>query len=328
MKFTVLLLLFSTALLQSQQDPQLSQFHNNRLLYNPAYAGMNGFLCIGTAYRTQWVGFPGAPRTFTGWINGRSNLLGGGIGLHFTHDQLGLEKNTRILGSYSKHFELFKGKLGIGIAGNIQQKTLNGIWMAPDGTQGDASIPSPSARDWIAGMDMGFWYHASHLYFGISGTQLTQSVFRDGPVSYKSVRHYFANAGFRYTPSFLRNIELINHLLVKSDGKALAFDLHSQAWFMEQFYLGAGIRPGDAVIASAGFRWLGLLFGYSYDITTSSLRNHSSNSHEISVRYCVPIVPHERKKKSAENPRFMWGERFSTPGYKDRFIPPSFNSDW
>ncbi len=327
MKRLVLLMLLCSTIAYSQQEPQFSQFQNNRLLFNPAYAGMNGMLCFGSNYRTQWTGFPGAPKTFTAWMNTRAPRLGGGIAMHFTHDQLGLEKNTRILGMYSRHFEIFSGKLGIGIAGNIQQKSMNGVWIAPDGTSGDQSIPSPASKDWMAGMDLGVWYHASRLYLGLSSTQLTQGLFKDGPVSYKTARHYFVNAGFRWTPSFLRNIELRNHLLAKSDGKLTAFDIQSQVWLMEQFYLGAGYRPGDAAILMAGVRWGNILFGYSYDITLSNIQHHSSNTHELSVRYCHPITI-KVKGKSIQNPRFMWGDRFSKKNDTEYISKSKFNTDW
>ncbi len=33
-----------------------------------------------------------------------------------------------------------------------------------------------------------------------------------------------------------------------------------------------------------------LKIGYSYDVTTSKLKNYSSGSHEIMLNYCIAIV--------------------------------------
>ncbi len=327
MRSSVLLIcVFILSFGMAQQDPQFTQFYNNRLMFNPGYSGMNGLLCAGSNFRSQWVGFPGAPKTFSAWINSRSNFLRGGLSVHFTRDQLGFEKNTRIIGSYSKHIVIGATRLGVGVGLNMQQKTLDGNWIAPQGTSGDNSIPSPTSHDWLAGMDGGAYFQSNRLYAGLSTSQITQGVFKDGTVGFKTARHYFATAGFRFTPAFARNWDLRTHFLAKTDAKATTFDLHTQAWYMDQLYAGVGYRPGDAVMFSAGIRLSGLVVGYSFDVTTSALKNHSSNTHEISIRYCFPI--HKRIiDHRIENPRFMWGDRNNKPK-SDIYTTESFNSDW
>ncbi|WP_439647573.1 type IX secretion system membrane protein PorP/SprF, partial [Belliella alkalica] len=50
---------------KSQQLPQFSQYIFNGLHINPGYAGYKGQPYIQSTYRDQWIGFPGAPKTFT-----------------------------------------------------------------------------------------------------------------------------------------------------------------------------------------------------------------------------------------------------------------------
>ncbi len=62
----LLLLLFlkpeqSTA----QQDPMFSQYMNNILAVNPAYAGSKNLVSAQAMTRNQWVAFDGAPVTQT-----------------------------------------------------------------------------------------------------------------------------------------------------------------------------------------------------------------------------------------------------------------------
>lgn len=326
MRHLVLFLLLGMHIAYSQQDPQFSQFHRNRLLHNPGFAGMMGKMCVGSNYRTQWTGFPGAPKTFTGWVNAYVPQLRGGLAFHFTHDVLGFEKNTRLLGMYAIHRIIGRARLGLGISGNLQQKSLNGMWVAPDGATGDNSIPAPAARDWLGGMDAGAWFHGYRLYAGISATQITKGVFRDGNVHYAAARHYFVNAGTRFFLPVQPDFEIRFHFLGKSDAGASSIDLLAECWWQGMFYAGGGWRGGDAVIVSAGAKRNGILIGYSYDMTTSALRNHSANTHEISIRICCSGKI-KCKSRSKENPRFMWGDRFAGPPECEMEVP-GFNIDW
>ena len=46
----------------------------------------------------------------------------------------------------------------------------------------------------------------------------------------------------------------------------------------------------DAIVLMAGIIVGPLKVGYSYDITTSALKNHSSNTHELMISFCHRIV--------------------------------------
>ncbi len=48
--------------------------------------------------------------------------------------------------------------------------------------------------------------------------------------------------------------------------------------------IGIGYRIDDAVTVAAEFKLKWFTLAYAYDITTSSLRNHSQGSHELFLR--------------------------------------------
>ncbi len=48
-----------------QQLPLFSQYLYNKFLLNPAVAGSDGYTSVSLTAREQWVGYSGAPRTFT-----------------------------------------------------------------------------------------------------------------------------------------------------------------------------------------------------------------------------------------------------------------------
>jgi len=59
----VLCLIFGAQNLCSQQLSHYTNYRFNQFALNPALAGFRNCLDVNFAYRTQWVGFEGAPRT-------------------------------------------------------------------------------------------------------------------------------------------------------------------------------------------------------------------------------------------------------------------------
>ena len=60
-------------------------------------------------------------------------------------------------------------------------------------------------------------------------------------------------------------------------------------------WLGVSYRTEDAIAPLLGYQFKPnaksmLKIGYSYDVTTSQLKNYSSGSHEIMLNYCMTIV--------------------------------------
>ena len=49
----------------SQQLPLYSQYLYNKFLINPAHAGSDGYTSYNITAREQWIGYSGAPRTYS-----------------------------------------------------------------------------------------------------------------------------------------------------------------------------------------------------------------------------------------------------------------------
>ena len=57
---------------------------------------------------------------------------------------------------------------------------------------------------------------------------------------------------------------------------------HAELLQKQKVWLGVAYRTMDAASAMIGYLFKqNLLFGYSYDFTTSNLRNYSSGTHEL-----------------------------------------------
>ncbi|MEW6469163.1 MAG: type IX secretion system membrane protein PorP/SprF [Bacteroidota bacterium] len=289
----------------AQQDVQLSQYFMNKSYFNPAVAGMNHAICGTLAYRTQWVNFPGAPVTKILGVNGFVPQFRGGAALNLSSDVLGNESNTHVNLSLARHFNLGLGELSIGLGAEMIQKKFAGLWLATDGVSGDAAIPQvPSSGSY-------FDLHAGAYYMGLRGQYAGLSVRHIYSKDAKSFvydyrPHYFVMAGWPVQLPFARSVVLKPSVLGKSDGASTIFDVNLLAQFADRFWAGMSYRMTDAVVGMAGLQWGNLKVGYSYDITTSALKNHSSDSHELVITYCHKIVG-KKKCTSHENPRIMKG---------------------
>jgi len=295
------LFIYGTSVL-AQQDPQFSQNMHNRLFPNPGVAGMNDAICASLLYRQQWVGFDGNPETFLFAAHAPVRLLKGGIGLTLAQDQLGAEKNIAGKLSYSFHLPLGNsgGTLGIGAGLGFFNKVIGrSDWRATQGVDNDPSIPQSEISQTKFDLDFGLYYKSPTLYFGLSSTHLTRSTFDDVDLAatpsrdfnFQLSRHYYIMAGYNYELN--PNITLTPSTFIKTDGRITQVDLNVTALVNNLVWGGVTYRVQDAIIPMVGiYKEVGggdLKVGYSYDVTTSILRQYSSGSHEIYVGYCFSL---------------------------------------
>jgi type IX secretion system PorP/SprF family membrane protein len=110
-----LIFAFCAPHIHAQQDPLYAQYFNNPMLINPAFAGSNERLYAGIAYRTQWSGVEGGPKTFN--ANGHIALVDNkvGVGAIVLQDQIGDIKNTQYSAVGAYHIKILNTKLSFGL---------------------------------------------------------------------------------------------------------------------------------------------------------------------------------------------------------------------
>ena len=62
---SILIVFLICTISYGQQLPIYSQYLYNKYLLNPAVAGSDGYTSVSLTAREQWVGYSGAPRTFS-----------------------------------------------------------------------------------------------------------------------------------------------------------------------------------------------------------------------------------------------------------------------
>ncbi len=318
---TVFCFAFCSTAAFSQQDPQFSQYMNNKLFMNPAYAGMRQALCVTTLGRQQWAGFDGSPKSLVFSADYFAPAIKGGIGINILSDKLGFESNLAYRLNYSFHLPLGGGVLGIGLELGAMSKRLGptgtASWLATSTWQNDQAIP-PQLKQTIFDFGFGLWYQRQNLWCGLSSTHLPAGTMSGNssaigfppvsfPLTYQIARHYFITGGYNWNING-GDWELRPSFLAKSDATITSVDLNVTALFNQRFWVGASYRFQDAIVPMVGFMLPnskatsnempggGLKIGFAYDYTTSNLKSYNSGSFELMLNYCMPIVIPPRRQ--------------------------------
>ena len=196
------------------------------------------------------------------------------------------------------------------------QKSLSGDFIAPDGTTTlapgiDQAIPWSGTSALTYDVGLGLYYTTNRLFVGLSSMHLPEQQLSKKTATYdfnyKVARHYYIMAGytFQLSPAF----DLTPSVLAKSDASATQLDLNLITKWQKLVFAGFSYRISDAMVAIVGLERsfspkLTAKFAYSYDITTSAIKNHSNGSHEIMLGCCYKIKA-DPKQTSHMNVRFL-----------------------
>ena len=286
----VAFLLLSSGKIFAQQIAQYSQWSSHQFALNPAHAGIKSCIDVHTLYRTQWVGFGGAPRsgmfTLSAPLNAKRKQYFSarqGIGMRFESDRIGQFNTNRLNAAYAAHFNFTRDtRLSLGLYGGVIQlgyDPSSSTTIDPDPTVlKEASFVVPDAS-------FGAWWNGQNYYAGLVLDHLIASRWKNIGTSSKFHFHALLNAGYRF--QFTDKFTLIPAVLIKIPSRGpVALDLQMMADLNNQFNFGLGFRNQDCLIFFAGFKInQRLSIQYSFDATVSALRKASSNTHEISLSY-------------------------------------------
>jgi type IX secretion system PorP/SprF family membrane protein len=318
--FTFMLaFLVAAPVVMHAQDPRFSQFFASPLTLNPALTGrFDGNLRVAGNYRNQW---PTINRAFTtGTVSVDFPVMVGklpeidrwGVGVQAFSDQQadGVLKNT----FYSLSTAYHKGidedgfhSVTIGFQGTYAQKRLN---------TGSLKFEDQLRSDGFTGITNEIFdpQNLNINYFDMNVGLLFSGVMQ-GNINYYmggSLYHInkptesFTGADFYLNQRFTahggvylplgQTTTLHTSMLYQSQagahetvlGGALGFNLNNDMEYSPtNFYAGAWMRFGDALIPYIGLEWGKFRLGASYDINTSSLKTASSSrgGFEVSLIY-------------------------------------------
>ena len=299
-KLLILILLCLSLLSFSQQEQQYTLYMVNPFTINPALGGTEDFIDIKMGYRTQWVGFESAPKTY--YLTGHGTLgkeFNGssyhrkterkswhGIGGFVYRDETGPFSRSGFSFQYAYNLPLSRGvRFSLGSFFGAKNYTYDISSLRREEFIDDA-IPLTRISRTIPDLSVGIWIYADNWYLGGSGFQLLQNKIgvKDLLLSKNNrlLSHYFINGGvklpinetFILVPSFgIKTIFPLN----------ASIDVSMKLDYKDFVCGGVSLRSGDSFSVFIGTLVKSIEISYAYDITLSSIRNDSAGSHEVVV---------------------------------------------
>lgn len=278
---------------EAQIDPLYAQYLNNPMLINPAYAGLNNNLNAGITYRKQWAGFEGSPTTYN--LNAHTSLVDNrmGLGLIVLKDNIGINSNTEVHGTYAYRLDLDQKQLSFGLqAGFISFKTNNGDlnpWDIDDPAfREDQNITKPS-------FGAGLILHSERYFIGLSVPRLlkAKATFSDLETELYS-QHFYAMGAYIFYLN--EHIRLKPSLLLKSvKGSPLSADLNFSANFEEKVTAGIYTRNLNAYGIMGQIKFGGSYrFGYAFEVPSGNSVGARFTTHELSFGLNLAMLPFHR----------------------------------
>ena len=313
MLFSVLF--FYSFLGVAQNDPLFTQYMNNTIVVNPAYAGSHDVIQALVMGRKQWVGFDGAPQTFVAAFHAPVRKFNIGLGADVILDRIGPQEKLdfSINGSYRiklseskvdrvrvikrgrtrtfrKRKERVDSYLAFGLKASYSQVSLK-VGSQDFVETSDALINSESDRNMNFGA--GVYFYSPNFYLGFSiprifKNSLDISSASNGERSFREL-HYYLNGGhlFRISPSVVFKPTFMLRVV---PGAAPLVELSPNFLFYEKVWLGMGYRVGGDITALLQYYFTPQLrIGYSYDMTANDLVSYNTGSHELSISFDLKL---------------------------------------
>ena len=315
-KLISVLLLFLYSYASGQQTPDssrinlgfpvYSQYLQNGLVINPAYAGTREVLSGFLSYRMQWMGTSGSPLLQSVSFHSPMKNDKVALGLSAQFMKYGATKSTSIYGNYAYHIKLKKGKISFGLKGgvDISNTDYTGLLLNdPD----DPVFKTNEKSLVLPNFGTGVYYFSDRLFAGLAIPSFI-SYRRSGNGSvepYHSFGEYefIVTAGvlvpispvLKFKPSVLIDYSLDETIQLKQ------FDINGNFIIADLIWAGVSYRIPEQVAVGILQVQVNhqLMFGFSYDYPVGRMNSYSKGSTEFILRYEF------RYKVSAANPRYF-----------------------
>lgn len=277
------------AITNAQQLPQFTSYQLSPYLYNPAYAGVDGYTQLNTVIREQWSGINRAPETKSismyGPLRNEKMALGGVV----ISDKLGAESKNGFQLSYAYHLRLKNDlSLSLGLSGGLMQYKLDNTVINPYDI-GDPVFSVPGLTDVVPNASFGMYLYTENYYLTLAVPQLLNSSFSaldefDGELLEGSlVNHYYLGGGYQHEINDQWDIE--PSLLVKMIPQApIQFEISSKFTYNDILWASLGYRYNESALLYLGYDINDqFYFAYGHDFVTSGLNTVSSGTNEFKL---------------------------------------------
>ncbi len=290
--------------------PVYSQYLQNGLMINPAYAGTRDALSVSISRRNQWLPISGVgstgPVLTTVSLHTPMKNDKVALGLKAEFMEYGVTSSQSVYLVYAYHIKLAKGKLSFGLKTGIDRSTTN--YSLLKGIAIGDPVFEDNAKPYILpNVGAGVYYFSKSFFGGFSVPSFLfyRNIGNGKTQAYHSFGEYdiMATAGglitfsqdFRFKPSVL-----IDYSLRKSS-HINQLDINGNFIIADVLWIGGSYRTTEQV--AVGIIQVQatqqLMFGVSYDYPTGRMAKYSNGSAEVFLRYEFG------SKVSTANPRYF-----------------------
>ncbi|MFW5877595.1 MAG: PorP/SprF family type IX secretion system membrane protein [bacterium] len=283
--YAILLLIISLTSYGQFEVPRLSQYLNNGLTANPAYAGSREAFSFTGVHRSVYTGFEGHPRGFLTGIHSPLKEGNVALGLSLENSRNPGISNTGVYTHYAYRVWLGKTRLSMGLRAGVYNYSLN---------MGDLNLRDPgdqsfnSRSGFAPNFGAGLYLYNSDFFLGFSipyFLNLPDSTGFAGKFDPQSY-HYLLMAGYLLSLSDnfkVKPTTLVEYSIgtVDIQGGVNFITFHDKLW------IGALYRSTSKTLTSVlEFQVSSpLRFGIAYDYSFTNISQVTNGSFEIMFRY-------------------------------------------
>lgn len=285
----------------AQQDPQFTQYFDNTLFVNPAYAGSRGMLNITGIHREQWVGFDGHPRSTTLSVHSPLSYESVGLGLTMVNDQTGPLNQTMLYGdfSYTIRFKNKRHKLAFGVKGGVNMINVGTSDLSTTSADDPKLLRNVTNRI-NPNFGFGIYYHTPGFFVGVSSPKIVQRSYDGFNSTNIEQRHYFGIIGGVFQLSERWKMRPTAQVKL-TQGAPVSIDASVAGIYNEKFWIGAMYRLNAAFGAFVQFQLTPQFkLGLASDFGVQKLRNYNYGTFELMASYDFTF-----KKKGIRSPRYF-----------------------
>jgi type IX secretion system PorP/SprF family membrane protein len=283
----------------AQQDPQFTQYFDNALFVNPAYAGSTGMITATTIHREQWVGFEGRPSSTTISLHSPLTYESVGLGITAVRDVIGPLSQTMFYGDFSYSLKLTeKSKLSFGLKAGLN--VISSETSLLQTTQSNDLSLFNNVRSRInPNVGFGIYYHTPKFFAGLSTPKMIEQSL-DGTKSNKEKRHYFGIIGAVFPVNSKWKIRPTSQVKA-TIGAPISIDLsvsgiyQDKIWFGTMYRLNAAFGLFAQYQISPSFR-----IGLASDFSITQIRKYNYGTYEFLLSYDFKF-----NKEGIRSPRYF-----------------------
>lgn len=271
----------------AQQDPMYTQYMENMMTINPAYAGSKDILSMMVVSRDQWVTMADAPDTRTFMLHSPISNTNMGLGLSFLYDRIGPIRQTGLYFDYSYTLRFSNQRnlaLGLKAGVNFYEAGLTDL-LTND--PNDPVFANDINRNFLPNFGVGAFYHTDRYYLGLAIPKLIKNAINKNDFSVEHLNreqiHIFFMAGYVFDVNRIIKFKpsVLSRFVINSP---ISFDLNSTFMIYDRLWLGAMYRIGDSFGGLFQIQVNDhLKIGYSYDLPISRLGFYNKGTHEVMV---------------------------------------------